>query len=42
MAVSVGDTIPDATLQTVPWTPELEDGAACGVPQKIQTHKDWA
>ncbi|KAF8885392.1 peroxiredoxin [Gymnopilus junonius] len=28
--VQVGDKIPDATFKYVPYTPELEDGLACG------------
>lgn len=41
MAISKGDTIPEATFMYVPWTPELEDGAACGAPAKINTHKEF-
>ncbi len=42
MTAKVGDSIPDVTLQTIPWSPALEDGAACGAPVKINTGKDWA
>ncbi|KDN39937.1 Redoxin [Tilletiaria anomala UBC 951] len=40
-SAKVGDTIPDATLQTIPWDPSLEDGKACGAPMKVNTHKEW-
>ncbi|GAA5931360.1 hypothetical protein JCM3775_005004 [Rhodotorula graminis] len=39
--IQVGDTIPDAQLGYVPYSPELEDPIVCGLPSKISTHKDW-
>jgi len=35
--VQIGDTIPSATFAYVPYTPELENGAACGVPIELST-----
>ncbi|KJA22584.1 hypothetical protein HYPSUDRAFT_67045 [Hypholoma sublateritium FD-334 SS-4] len=40
MSLSVGDTIPEGTFKYVPYTPELEDGLACGVPTTLSTN-DW-
>ncbi|CAE6511730.1 unnamed protein product [Rhizoctonia solani] len=39
--IKVGDTIPQAEFPTVFWSQELDDGAACGVPSKLNTN-DWA
>jgi len=36
-SVKVGDTVPEGTFNYIPWTPELESEAACGVPNKIST-----
>ncbi|EPQ27472.1 uncharacterized protein PFL1_05010 [Pseudozyma flocculosa PF-1] len=41
MTISKGDTIPNATFAYVPWSPELDDGTACGVPTKFQTHDEF-
>lgn len=42
MAAKVGDTIPDATFVEVPYTPELAGSiSACGIPQTINTHKEF-
>ncbi|KDQ16701.1 hypothetical protein BOTBODRAFT_156630 [Botryobasidium botryosum FD-172 SS1] len=35
--VQIGDTIPSATFAYIPYTPELEDIAACGAPSKLST-----
>ncbi|KAF7800079.1 hypothetical protein EIP86_011322 [Pleurotus ostreatoroseus] len=37
MTIKVGDTVPQGKFATVPYTPELEDGLACGVPSKFTT-----
>ncbi len=29
--IKVGDTVPQGKFATVPYSPELEDGLACGV-----------
>ncbi|KAI5480180.1 peroxiredoxin 5, atypical 2-Cys peroxiredoxin [Pseudohyphozyma bogoriensis] len=39
--VAVGDTIPEGEFGYVPYTPELEDPAACGLPGKVKT-SEWA
>ncbi|KZT55904.1 thioredoxin-dependent peroxidase [Calocera cornea HHB12733] len=36
-SAKVGDTVPEGTFNYIPWTPELEDGRACGVPNKLST-----
>ncbi|PWY99480.1 Redoxin-domain-containing protein [Testicularia cyperi] len=38
-AINKGDEIPNSTFMYVPYTPELDDGTACGVPTKVQTHE---
>ncbi|KAF8154488.1 thioredoxin-dependent peroxidase [Crassisporium funariophilum] len=38
--LSVGDTIPEGTFRYVPYSPELENGLACGVPVTLSTN-DW-
>ncbi|TFK47285.1 Redoxin [Heliocybe sulcata] len=38
--VKVGDTIPKGTFSYVAYTPELEDGLACGVPTTLSTD-EW-
>lgn len=38
-AISKGDKIPNSTFMYVPYTPELDDGTACGAPTKVQTHE---
>ncbi|KAG8737045.1 hypothetical protein FRC10_008641 [Ceratobasidium sp. 414] len=38
--IQVGETIPEGTFPTVYYTPELDDGAACGVPTKLNT-SEW-
>ncbi|KAG8690623.1 hypothetical protein FRC08_010472 [Ceratobasidium sp. 394] len=38
--IQVGETIPEGTFFTVYYTPELDDGAACGVPSKLNTN-EW-
>ncbi|EJT99725.1 thioredoxin-dependent peroxidase [Dacryopinax primogenitus] len=35
--IKVGDTVPEGTFNYIPWTPELENGLVCGVPNKIHT-----
>ncbi|KAJ3551056.1 hypothetical protein NM688_g4945 [Phlebia brevispora] len=35
--IKVGDTVPQGKFATVPYAPELDDGLACGVPQKFTT-----
>ncbi|KAM0751607.1 Redoxin [Meredithblackwellia eburnea MCA 4105] len=35
--VAVGDVIPSGEFGVVPWSPELEDAAVCGVPSKVST-----
>ncbi|KAF8962095.1 thioredoxin-dependent peroxidase [Flammula alnicola] len=40
MTLTVGETIPEGTFKYVPFTPELEDGLACGVPTTLSTN-DW-
>ncbi|CAE6438541.1 unnamed protein product [Rhizoctonia solani] len=41
-SVKVGDSVPAAEFPTVFWSAELEDGAACGVPSKLDIAKEWA
>nr|UOP57016.1 putative thioredoxin-dependent peroxidase [Thecaphora frezii] len=41
MTISTGETIPNTTFSYVPWAPELDDGTACGVPTKVQTHDEF-
>ncbi|CAE6464099.1 unnamed protein product [Rhizoctonia solani] len=40
--IKVGDAVPSAEFPTVFWSAELEDGAACGVPAKLDIAKEWA
>ncbi|KEP49346.1 alkyl hydroperoxide reductase/thiol specific antioxidant/Mal allergen protein [Rhizoctonia solani 123E] len=40
--IKVGDSVPAAEFPTVQWSEELEDGAACGVPTKLDIAKEWA
>ncbi|KAI0076488.1 Redoxin [Panus rudis PR-1116 ss-1] len=35
--VKVGDTVPECTFWYVPYTPESDDLAACGIPTKLST-----
>ncbi|KAK0441607.1 1-Cys peroxiredoxin isozyme [Armillaria borealis] len=35
--IKVGDTIPEATFNYIPYTPELESKLACGIPIKLNT-----
>ncbi|KAL9931591.1 hypothetical protein V8E36_009588 [Tilletia maclaganii] len=37
----VGSTVPDATLNVIYWSPELESGESCGIVAKLSTHKEW-
>lgn len=37
-AAQVGATIPNTTFAEVPYTPELDDAAACGIPSQGKTH----
>ncbi|THV00277.1 1-Cys peroxiredoxin isozyme [Dendrothele bispora CBS 962.96] len=39
--VKVGETIPAGTFKYIPYTPELESNAACGVPVSLDITKDW-
>ncbi|KAF4621598.1 hypothetical protein D9613_012573 [Agrocybe pediades] len=39
-SIKVNDTIPEGTFKYVPYTPELEDGLACGVPTTYSTN-EW-
>ncbi|KXN91586.1 Putative peroxiredoxin [Leucoagaricus sp. SymC.cos] len=41
VSVNVGDTIPDGTLKYVPYSPELADHSACGIPQDYKTSEQW-
>ncbi|KAI0354080.1 Redoxin [Trametes cingulata] len=36
-SIKVGDEVPQGTFVYVPFTPELEDSSACGIPTKIST-----
>ncbi|TFK98088.1 thioredoxin-dependent peroxidase [Pterulicium gracile] len=38
--VKVGDKVPQGTFSFVPYTPELEDNRACGIPTKLSTD-EW-
>ncbi|KAI0828517.1 Redoxin [Trametes gibbosa] len=38
--VQVGETIPQGTFTYIPYTPELEDHSACGIPVKLNTD-EW-
>ncbi|PAV17688.1 thioredoxin-dependent peroxidase [Pyrrhoderma noxium] len=38
--IKVGDKIPEGTFSYVPFTPELEDGSACGIPITLKTD-EW-
>ncbi|CAE6475565.1 unnamed protein product [Rhizoctonia solani] len=40
--IKVGDSVPAAEFPTVYWSAELADGAACGVPSKLDIAKEWA
>ncbi|KAF8319844.1 Redoxin [Cantharellus anzutake] len=40
VTIKAGDTIPNGTFSYVPYSPELADGRACGVPVKLSTD-DW-
>ncbi|OJA12724.1 hypothetical protein AZE42_02883 [Rhizopogon vesiculosus] len=35
--ISVGDIIPNATFRTIPYTDELADRSACGIPTTLST-----
>jgi len=39
-SISAGDKIPAGMFSYVPYSPELEDGLACGVPVKLST-EEW-
>ncbi|KAF9066718.1 Redoxin [Rhodocollybia butyracea] len=39
--IEIGDTIADGTFTYVPYTPELDSHAACGVPTKLSIRKEW-
>ncbi|KAJ3793008.1 1-Cys peroxiredoxin isozyme [Lentinula aff. detonsa] len=39
--IKVGDTVPDGTFSYIPYSPELDSHAACGVPTKLNISKDW-
>ncbi|KAF9531484.1 1-Cys peroxiredoxin isozyme [Crepidotus variabilis] len=39
-SLKVGDTVPEGTFKYVPYTPELENGLACGVPIALKT-SEW-
>ncbi|GAA5891664.1 hypothetical protein JCM6882_006160 [Rhodosporidiobolus microsporus] len=41
LTIQIGETIPDVQLGYVPFAPELDDPAVCGLPGKISTHSDW-
>ncbi|KAL0959042.1 hypothetical protein HGRIS_014346 [Hohenbuehelia grisea] len=38
--IKVGDTLPEGKFSYVPFTPELEDHTACGVPTQLSTN-EW-
>ncbi|KAF9444499.1 thioredoxin-dependent peroxidase [Macrolepiota fuliginosa MF-IS2] len=40
VSIKVGDTIPEGTFKYVPYTNELADNTACGVPQEYKT-SEW-
>ncbi|KAJ2974777.1 hypothetical protein NUW54_g11843 [Trametes sanguinea] len=39
-SVKVGDEVPQGTFVHVPFTPELADASACGIPSKLSTD-EW-
>ncbi|KAH8107288.1 thioredoxin-dependent peroxidase [Phellopilus nigrolimitatus] len=39
--VKDGDKIPEGTFTYVPYSQELEDGLACGIPVQLKTHDEW-
>ncbi|KAF9238247.1 thioredoxin-dependent peroxidase [Melanogaster broomeanus] len=39
--ILVGDKLPEGTFPYVPYTPQLDDHSACGIPTKFSTN-DWA
>ncbi|KAJ3810555.1 1-Cys peroxiredoxin isozyme [Lentinula aff. lateritia] len=39
--IKIGDTVPDGTFTYIPYSPELDSHAACGVPTKLTVSKDW-
>jgi len=39
--IKVGDTITDGTFTYIPYSPELDDHSACGVPIKLKISEDW-
>jgi len=39
-SIKVGDKIPEGTFKYVPYSPELEDGLACGIPTTLSTN-EW-
>ncbi|GAA5974167.1 hypothetical protein JCM21900_003386 [Sporobolomyces salmonicolor] len=41
MTIQVGETIPSGEFGYIPYAPELEDPAVCGLPSKITTEKDF-
>jgi len=40
MTIKEGETIPEGTFKHVPYSPELEDGSACGIPVGLSTN-EW-
>jgi len=39
--IKVGDTVPSTSFGYVPYTPQLDDHSACGVPTKLDIEKEW-
>ncbi|KAF5375780.1 hypothetical protein D9757_008976 [Collybiopsis confluens] len=39
--IKLGDTIPSGVFTYVPYSAELDDHSACGVPTKLDITKDW-
>ncbi|KAG5652145.1 hypothetical protein H0H81_006128 [Sphagnurus paluster] len=39
-SLKVGDTLPEGTFSYIPYTPELDNSLACGVPIKLSTN-EW-
>lgn len=40
-ATAKGAEVPNTTFGYIPWTPELDSGAVCGIPTSFETHKEW-
>ncbi|KIK63489.1 hypothetical protein GYMLUDRAFT_259674 [Collybiopsis luxurians FD-317 M1] len=40
-SIKVGDTVPEGTFTYVPYSAELDDHSACGIPIKLDITKEW-